>query len=198
MRMLTLLFLFSLVSVGYAQEPPAEPFYAGFSVATMRYKEDMTVIDPELASFKDSTTAWKIYGGYLFNDHFGLEASYIKSDDSSGSASGNNSIDGDFSLGAKADFRGYSLKAMGFLPTSWGKLYAGVGFYDNRSDLSFTASFDNGESEFIRSTDHFSDITTQVGAEWDLDYVVLRGEYEWWDFREGGASVLGLGLQWKF
>jgi hypothetical protein len=164
----------------------------------MEYDEDMSVIDVELASFKDSMTTWKVYGGYKFNKHFGLEASYMRSDDALGSASGSNSIDGDFDLRAKADFRGYSFKAMGYLPTSWGSLFVGLGHYENRSDLTFGASFECCEGEILSSSDRFAGLTCDIGAQWHLDTVVVRATYEWWDFREGGASVLNLGALWEF
>ena len=182
----------------------AEPFYFGFSVGSIDYKEDMTVLDdPEsrgvsLASFNDSMTTLKFYGGYKFNDHFGLEGSYMKADDASGSASGNNAIDGDYTVGATADFDGYSFKVMGYLPTSWGDLFAGIGHFENHSDLSFSASYDAFDQESIRSSDRFAGLTANIGAQWNLDSVILRAEYEHWDFSEGGASALSLGALWEF
>lgn len=198
MRFLTAIFLLGLLPSAYAQEPLAEPYYAGFSVGTMDYKEDLTVVDVALASFNDSMTVWKVYGGYKFNEHFGLEGSYMRSGDAEGSASGNNAIDGDFSVGAKVDFRGYSFKAMGYLPTSWGNFFAGIGHYENRSDLSFGASFQNFEPESVISSDRFAGLTGDIGAQWHLDSVILRAAYEYWDFSEGSASVLGLGAVWEF
>jgi opacity protein-like surface antigen len=143
-------------------------------------------------------TTWKVYGGYRFNDHFGLEGSYMKADDAAGSASGNNAIDGDYTVGATADFRSYSLKAMGYLPTSWGNLFAGIGGYEGRSDLSFSASFDAFDPETIRSSDGFAGLTGNIGAQWHLDSVILRAEYEYSDFSEGSASALNLGAVWEF
>jgi hypothetical protein len=116
MRVLTTILLLGFLCNANAQEPLSirdiaigdlcthgpgcvrfvKPIYFGFSVGTMAYKEDLTVLnDPEsrgvnLASFDDSMTTWKVYGGYRFNDHFGLEGSYMKADDAAGSASGNN------------------------------------------------------------------------------------------------------------
>lgn len=219
MRMLTTLVLLGLLGNANAQESFSirnlcthgpgcvrllEPVYFGFSVGSMKYKEDLTVLnDPEsrgvsLPSFNDSMTAWKIYGGYRFNDYFGLEGSYMMTDDAAGSASGNNAIDGNFSLGATADFRGYSFKAMGYLPTSWGNFFAGIGHFENRSDLSFSASYDAFDPETIRSSDRFAGLTSNIGAQWKLDSVILRGEYEYWDFSEGSASFLNLGALWEF
>jgi hypothetical protein len=198
MKLLTSLFLLiGVLSVGYTQEP-VKPFYAGVGLGAMDYEEDLTIIDPELASFSDSTRAWKVYGGYNFNRYFGVEGSYMRSGDSSGVASGADPIDGDFALSAKADFRGYSVKAMGYLPLSWGMLFGGLGHYQNRSDLSFAASFDCCEAELLSSSDRFHGFTGQVGTQWNLGSVILRVEYEWWHFSEGGASVLGLGAQWEF
>jgi OOP family OmpA-OmpF porin len=224
MRVLTTILLLGFLCNANAQEPLSirdiaigdlcthgpgcvrfvKPIYFGFSVGTMAYKEDLTVLnDPEsrgvdLASFDDSMTTWKVYGGYRFNDHFGLEGSYMKADDAAGSASGNNAIDGDYTVGATADFRSYSLKAMGYLPTSWGNLFAGIGGYEGRSDLSFSASFDAFDPETIRSSDGFAGLTGNIGAQWHLDSVILRAEYEYSDFSEGSASALNLGAVWEF
>jgi hypothetical protein len=204
MRFLTAILLLGLLCNANAQEPLAEPFYFGFSVGTMNYKEDLTALnDPEprgvsLASIDDSMTTWKIYGGYKFNDYFGLEGSYMKADDAAGSVAGNNAIDGDYTSAATADFRGYSFKAMGFLPTSWGNLFAGIGHFENHSDLSFSTSFDAFDPETIRSSDRFAGLTANIGAQWKLDSVILRAAYEHWDFSEGGASVLNLGALWEF
>jgi hypothetical protein len=94
MRVLTTILLLGFLGNANAQEPFSisnlcthgpgcvrfvKPVYFGFSVGTMAYKEDLTALnDPEsrgvnLASFDDSMTTWKVYGGYRFNDHFGLE-----------------------------------------------------------------------------------------------------------------------------
>ncbi len=219
MRVLTAILLLGFLSSASAQERFSiksfcthgpgcdrllEPVYFGFSVGTMEYKEDLTVLnDPEsrsvsLPSIDDSMSTWKVYGGYRFNDHFGFEASYMMADDAAGSASGNNAIDGNYSVGATADFRGYSLKAMGYLPTSWGHFFAGLGHFSNRSDLSFSASFDAFDPETIHSSDRFAGLTGNIGAQWNLDSVILRGEYEHWDFNEGNASFLSLGALWEF
>lgn len=197
MKLLTSLLLFSLLSTAYAQEP-ADPFYVGMSLGVMDYEEDLTIIDPELASFSDSTTAWKVYGGYNINRYLGIEGSYMRSGDGSGDAFGTDPIAGDFSLGAKADFRGYSVKAVGYLPMSWGLLFGGIGHYENKSDLRFTASFDCCEAELLTSSDRFDGFTGEFGAQWNYGSVVLRAEYEWWHFHEGGASVLGMGAHWQF
>ncbi len=219
MRVLTTILLLGFLCNANAQEPFSirdlcthgagcdrlmKPIYFGFGVGTMNYKEDLTALsDPEprgvsLASFDDSMTNWKVYGGYKFNEHFGLEGSYMMADDAAGSASGNNPIDGNYTLGATADFRGYSFKAMGYLPTSWGSLFAGIGHFENHSDLSFSASFDAFDSEVIRSSDRFAGLTGDIGAEWRLDSFTLRAAYEHWDFREGSASAFNLGAFWEF
>jgi len=197
MRLLIALFFFSLLSAADAQES-VNSFYAGMSLGVMEYEEDLTIIDPELASFADSTTAWKVYGGYNISRYLGVEGSYMRSGDGSGAASGTDPLAGDFSLGAKADFRGYSVKAVGYLPMSWGMLFGGIGHYENKSDLSFTASFDCCEAESLTSSDRFNGLTGHFGAQWNYGSVALRAEYEWWDFSEGGASVLGMGAHWKF
>ncbi|NNC64978.1 MAG: hypothetical protein HKN84_09355 [Gammaproteobacteria bacterium] len=207
MRLITSLFLLGFLSSANAEGPDPfmywselpKPYYFGVGVGTMDYEEDLTVIDGGLASFNDSMATWKLYGGFKFNNYFGVEGSYMKSDDAAGSASGYNPIDGDVTVGATADFRGYSIKAMGFLPTSWGNLFAGIGHYENASDLSFAASFENfEEAELIRSSDRFAGLTGDIGAQWHLDSVILRAAYEYWDFREGNASVLTIGALWEF
>ncbi len=122
----------------------------------------------------------------------------MQADDAAGSASGSNAIDGDWALAATADFRGYSFKAMGYLPTSWGDLFAGIGHFENHSDLSFSGSFDAFDPEIIRSSNRFAGLTANIGAQWKLDSVILRAAYEHWDFSEGGASALNIGALWEF
>ena len=56
------------------------------------------------------------------------------------------------------------VKAIGYLPLSWGMLLAGLGHYENKSDITFTASFDCcGEDESLNSTDRFDGLRATLG-----------------------------------
>ena len=36
------------------------------------------------------------------------------------------------------------------------------------------------------------------GIQWDFSSVSLRLEYEWWDVDDADATLLGVGLHWRF
>lgn len=198
MRALASLCFLGLTSVAHAQEP-TNTFYAGAGLGSFTYTEDLSVIDPEFRSFSNfSTTAWKIYGGFSFNQYLGVEGGYWSSGAITDQVYGTDPFFGPFSMNALIDFRSLSLRGMGYLPMSWGTLFGGLGYYDADNDLTYTAFLECCDDEFYRSVDPFSGFTGQFGAQWSFSSFALRAEYEWWDIEGGDAWAFGVGAFWRF
>jgi OOP family OmpA-OmpF porin len=199
MRALASLCFLGLVPVGHAQELN-NTFYAGAGVGSFSYAEDLTAIDPEFSEFSDySFTAWKLYGGFNFNQYVGVEGSYWSSGNFSENVVGQDPFFGNFSMSTVLDFRSFSVRGMGYFPLPRGALFGGLGYFEATSDLQFSAVLEDCcEDEFFASTDPFSGFTGQFGAQWSVSSLVLRLEYEWWDIEGGNASVFAVGASWRF
>lgn len=197
-RLPATLSMLGVVSVGHSQEV-ANTFYIGGGLGSFFYSEDLTPIDPELNDFSDiSFPTWKIYGGFNFNEYFGIEGTYWNSGTFSEQAYGVDPSFGPFRMDAKVDFRSVSLKGMGYLPIPSGALFAGIGHFEADSDLVFTALLDCCDNEFYSSSALFSGAIGQIGAQWNISSIVLRAEYEWWDIDGVDAAAFSVGASWRF
>jgi len=74
----SILFLTAAVASGATLAEDTR-FYAGFSAGQARPRFDQpTWLGGIPATFDSSDSAWKIFGGYQFNQNFGVEANYVK------------------------------------------------------------------------------------------------------------------------
>jgi OOP family OmpA-OmpF porin len=96
--------------------PQESRFYVGGALGQSTLK---AWCDPTLASCKDTDTAWKLFGGYRFNRHIAVEASYIDWGEVTATSS--------FGVNVAADQQSYGIGAVGSLQigpqfTVFGKL----------------------------------------------------------------------------
>jgi OmpA-OmpF porin, OOP family len=169
---------------GAAVHADSQPgFYAGASVGKAKVEDDGFGFDAD-------DTAFKVFGGYSFNQYFGVEASYFdggKADDRVGL----------FGTTAKveADITGFNLSAVGRLPLGEAfSLFAKVGYASY--DLDVTAS-----AGTIRDTVDAGDedLSYGVGAAFNLgESFELRAEYEAVDVSGGDFNVISIGAAYKF
>jgi OmpA-OmpF porin, OOP family len=175
------------VSSAHAQEWDGSGAYTGASLSQLRYKER----DGDF-SISDTASAYRLLGGYRFNQHFAMEGSW-------GSSSGIKQSYDDSFLGTPFDLKGkfetYTLRAVGMLPLRSVGLFGGVGYYD--SDTKWTASAPGLGSESFKIGD---DGATLIGGmQFDMNRFRLRLEYEWFDTDSNiDASTLGFGMMFRF
>ena len=153
--------------------------YGGVSVGSSVVKETSEGI-----TFKGNDFAWAVWGGYMFNDNFGIEAGWAdwgKPDDT---------IEG---VKAAIDASGYQVVLLGVLPVN-----------DN-IDLLGKVGVAMWESEyFIESVsigeDDGNDLALGIGARWNTESGLgIRAEFEWYDIPDTDrAWLMMVGLQWNF
>lgn len=140
----------------------------------------------ELGEFKGSDTAFKLTGGYAFNEYFGVELAYVDAGTQTDTV-GPQRIENESS--------GVIASALLSLPLGerfavFGKL--GYAFYDSdatgRLGDSVTRASDNGE-----------DLAYGIGLELAVARGLrLRAEYEGLDVSEGDFEIVSAGVVYRF
>ncbi|WP_458524532.1 porin family protein [Onishia taeanensis] len=162
---------------------PGAGFYLGAGIGYTTVDSDaIDYLKSRGANTDDSDTAYKLFAGYDFNDKFSLEASYIDFGEASANGSvGSDSVD----IEASLDGIGFAALARWPIPSGVG-IYAKLGLVAWDSDVKGHAIDDGVEYYFIGvdGTDPFYG----VGAEFVVDRVMIRGEYERYDISNDGED----------
>jgi OmpA-OmpF porin, OOP family len=141
-------------------------------------------------------TAWKIFGGYMFNRHFGLEVAYV--DLGEVSYSGTTDAFGPTELvtGGKVEAWGFNISAIGALPVTeqfsvFGKL--GLFFWDAEAN-------DTTGGRPFSATDDGADFSFGVGLGYNFTRNLgVRAEWEMFqNISDADASLISVGLLWRF
>jgi OOP family OmpA-OmpF porin len=172
-------------------------WYVGASAGQAKYKG---ACNGSPVSCKDHDTAWKLFGGYQFNQNFGAEVGYTDL----GKAKLNGITSGvsvDASLAATA----WELLGVGTLPLGQGfGLYGKAGLYRAETKLSATAAIP-GFSASSSGKDKNSDLTFGFGGRYDITKAI-GARAEWQRYRKvggnntdkGDINVLSVGLLFSF
>lgn len=169
----------------HSQELKTSGAYMGFGLGYLDYEESEAGF-----SFSDSTTAYRLLGGYRFSENFAVEGGWGATSDLKDTVS----VSG-VSVDVKGDYEIMSVRALGTIPLDSVSLFGGVGYYD--AELSVTASVAGFGS--ISADGNDSGAALIGGVEFLLNRVSLRAEYEWFDTDSNiDASTLGLGLLFSF
>jgi len=137
-------------------------------------------------------TAWKIFGGYMFNRHFGFESAYVRL--------GDVSYSGVFSslavTGGKLEVRGFNVAAVGNFPVNeqlsvFGKI--GLFFWEAEANDT-TASIGA-----FSAADEGSDVSFGVGVGYEFTRNLgVRAEWELFKVAEADATLVSIGFLWRF
>lgn len=167
--------------------------YIGIGLGNFDYEQSI----PDVGTLSDSTSGRKLYGGYRFTEHWGFEAAYAETDKVEESGSAFVPGVGTVNAAVGAEFDAITLRGMGYVPTSWGAVFGGLGYFDGdaKAFLDASTAF---ESIHLEDTASESGLTAIAGLQWDWTKVGLRVEYEWLDVDDADASQLGLALHVKF
>lgn len=152
-----------------AQDAFDEGAYVGVSVGSLDYEETVEIFDLE---FSDSTTAYRIFGGYRFNENFALEAGWGATGDLQETYT-----DGFDTAVIRGDYEVLTIRALGVAPFENVSLYGGVGYYD--ATLNGSVSVIGVGQMGFEGDD--SGATLVGGLQFDFGKVSIRGEYEWFD-----------------
>ena len=171
-------------------QPMAQPF-VGASIGQSDIDDEVTAGLITSGSVDSKDTAWKIFGGYMFNRHFGVEAAYVDL----GSVSYSGNFGGVPVTGGNVDVSGINIAALGSFPINeqfsiFGKL--GLFLWD------VEASDTTGGVPFSASDDG-SDISFGIGVAYNFTRNLgVRAEFEIFKTDEADAQLISIGVQWRF
>lgn len=205
------------VSVGFALIVGAtmavadSGWYAGAGAGKARVTEDMCSgsadffdVGTSSCSDEDTSTSWKVFGGYQFHPNAAAEFGYVDLGKSEVSARGT-VLGVDSSLGGDWEPKGFTLGIVGNFPVGNGfELLGKVGFL--RWDVDLSA---RGTGEYAGSgseDDNGVDLSFGVGAKFNINKsVALRAELD--RFKDVGddsttgqsdINMLSVGVQFGF
>jgi OOP family OmpA-OmpF porin len=136
-------------------------------------------------------TAWKIFGGYMFNRHFGLEGAYVNL----GEVSYSGSFLGAPVTGGKLEVTGFNVAAIGSYPvTEEFSVFGKIGLFIWDAEANDTT----GGVPFSGKEDG-TDLSFGVGIGYQFTRNLgLRAEWEMFKANDADTSLISVGLQWKF
>jgi OOP family OmpA-OmpF porin len=181
---------FALGATLAATQASAQAFVGG-SFGKSDIDEEITtgLIDSGSVDGKDS--GFKIFGGYMFNRHFGVEAAYVDL----GEVSYSGTFGGAPVTGGKVEVSGFNISALGSFPvTEQFSVFGKIGLFlwdaeanDTTGGVPFSASEDG------------TDVSFGVGVGWQFTRNLgLRAEWEMFKTNEADATLISVGVLWRF
>ncbi|MBX3705830.1 MAG: outer membrane beta-barrel protein [Pseudomonadales bacterium] len=145
--------------------------YAGASIgnAKVKIQDDLRVSEWD--------TAWKVYGGYMFNENIGAEFTWHDM----GSVR-----DGAFRV---TDLNGAAAQVIGVLPLGSFDLFGKIGY------MYYDAEFQVGTSSPTRTG---FELAAGFGARYNVGNFGIRAEAEAFDVGFADLYVLSIGAQYRF
>jgi opacity protein-like surface antigen len=162
----------------------------GFSAGSFNFADDEEVFD-------DSTSTYRIVGGYRFNENFGLEGGWGETGDIEVSETEFIPQFGNITVNLGVDFEVLTVRALGFLPFDRLSLVGGVGYYDADFTITGTASA-LGMTVSESDSDSENGATLVGGLEFNLERIDIRGELEWFDIDDAEAWDFSIGVLFHF
>jgi len=189
-----LLVLGALVAAPPAWAQPG--FYIGASAGSSSFENDITTGLITSGTVDTTSSGFKLFGGYQFNEYFGLELAYVDL----GKATYSGSFFGAPVTGGKVEVWGLNLSAVGTLPLNpTFSLFGKVGLFaweakakDTTGGVPFSDTVSGGDFSFgagvnVRFTKNLS-----ARVEWE------RFGLTGYDFDLGNADLLSLGIAYNF
>ena len=173
----------SLACVQGAAAQDRSGAYVGASVGSFSYQEE----DEGLGVIDDTATAYRVLGGYRFNDHFAVEGGWGKTGDLKGGFTETIPPFGTFTINVVGNYEILTVRALGFLPFEKVSLLGGVGYFDADIDASVSAT---GPIviDALDASGSDDGATLVGGLEFNLERVDIRGELEWFDVSDGSEA----------
>ena len=165
--------------------------YVGGSVGQSDIDDEITTGLITAGSVDGKDSAFKIFGGYMFNRHFGIEGAYVDL--------GEVSYSGDFFgtpvTGGKVEFTGFNVSALGSYPINEQfSVFGKIGLFlwdaeanDTTGGAPFSAKQDGTDLSFGVGVGY--QFTRNLGA---------RAEWEMFKTDDADATLLSVGLLWRF
>lgn len=165
--------------------------YLGGSIGQSDIDEQITTGLITGGSVDGKDSAFKFFGGYMFNRHFGLEAAYVDL----GELSYSGNFLGTPVTGGTVELSGVSVSALGAVPIGERfSIFGKIGLFmwdaearDTTGGLPFSAS------------DEGTDLAFGVGLGYHFTpHLGVRAEWEMLTTDDADSSLLSVGLLWRF
>jgi OmpA-OmpF porin, OOP family len=166
-------------------------FFVGGSIGQSDTDEEITAGLIDSGSVDGKDTAWKIFGGYMFNRNFGVELAYIDA----GEVSYSGTFFGLPVTGGKVELTAFNLAAIGVLPLSEQfSLFGKVGLFKWEAEFN-----DVTGGTPMSGDDDGTDVSFGVGLQYNFSRNLgVRAEYEFFQTDDADASLISVGVVWKF
>lgn len=151
--------------------------YAGAGIGTSTVEDSA-----EGLSFDDSTTAWKIFGGYQFHPNFAAEVAYLDFGEASDTVE---------DVRVEADIDGFSVSVVGVTPAQSNlQVFGKVGYFDGEADVSALG---------LSVDDDDSGLALGAGVKANIsDAFNIRIEFDYYDSDLDDLWTLGVGAELRF
>lgn len=169
------------VSVGPAAAQGTGPYVGlGVGQATTDLCDDLGIPS---SNCDDKDTGIKIFGGYNFNQNFGLEVGWIDLGEVKVTGPGGS---------ASVEVDGFQLAAVGTYPINpQFSIFGKIGVYMWDASVSSTVG--------ISGSDDGTDLMFGAGVGWNFTpNLALRAEWEHFDFDDNGADLLSASIVFRF
>jgi OOP family OmpA-OmpF porin len=173
-----------------ASQASAQGFIGG-SIGQSDIDDEIAVELITSGTVDGKDTAWKIFGGYMFNRHFGLEFAYVDL----GEVSYSGSFFGAPVTGGKIEVTGFNISAIGAYPVSEQfSVFGKIGLFIWEAEASDTT----GGVPFSDKEDG-TDLSFGVGVSYNFTRNLgVRAEWERFESSDADASLITIGLLWRF
>lgn len=177
----------ALAPVASADNP--DGFYAGAGVGRFNAQiDDVAGAEQAIDNWDENDTAYKIFGGWRFNDYLALEVAYINLGEPSGEV-----VPG-FNVDTQVD--GFAPYVVATIPLGIFEVYGRLGYYFYDATVG-TETVAGGRATFDEESE---DLVYGAGIGLDLlDHINVRLEYERFDLQGlDGTDALWLTGAWRF
>lgn len=195
--------LLVLAGVVAASRASAQPgFYFGASVGKSDFDNDIATGLITSGTVDTQSSGFKIFGGYQFNDYFGLDIAYVDL----GKATYSGSYFGTPVTGGKVEVWGLNLSAVGTYPlNSTFAVFGKVGLFaweakakDTTGGIPFSDTVGGGDLSFgaglsIRFTKNLS-----ARVEWERFGLTGSDYGSSYSYDLGNADMLSVGIAYNF
>src|SRR5512145_941088 len=164
--------------------------FVGASVGQSDIDEDITAGLITSGSTDSKDTAFKLFGGYMFNRYFGVEGAYVDL----GEASYSGDFFGSPVTGGKVETSGFSVSALGSYPvTEQFSIFGKIGVFFWEAEANDTT----GGIPFSDKIDG-TDVSFGVGVNYNFTQNLgVRAEWERFTMDEFDGDLISIGIQWR-
>ena len=165
--------------------------FVGASIGQSDVDEDITAGLITSGSVDGKDTAFKVFGGYMFNRHFGVEGAYVDL----GEVTYSGSFFGSPVTGGRVETTGFNVAALGSYPvTEEFSVFGKIGLFFWEAEASDTT----GGVPFSAKTDG-TDISFGLGVNYHFTRNLgVRAEWERFKLDDADADLISVGIVWRF